>query len=72
MACCRVKGKPTLFVTMTTNPEWDEIKENLLPGQTTVKGPDITARVFAADTLTSSCSLVHTCTRLTICCQGAL
>ncbi|KAL0040314.1 hypothetical protein WJX77_003189 [Trebouxia sp. C0004] len=32
---------------MTTNPEWDEIKENLLPGQTAVNRPDITARVFA-------------------------
>lgn len=47
MACCRVKGKPTLFITMTTNPEWDEIKENLLPGQTAVNRPDITSRVFA-------------------------
>jgi len=47
MACCRVMGKPTLFVTMTTNPKWAEIQENLLPGQTAINRPDIVSRVFA-------------------------
>ena len=47
MACCRVMGKPTLFVTMTTNPKWAEIQENLLPRQTAINRPDIVSRVFA-------------------------
>ncbi len=47
MACCRVMGKPTQFVTMTTNPKWAEIQENLLPGQTAINRPDIVSRVFA-------------------------
>ena len=33
MAIVRTHGKPTLFITVTTNPKWQEITENLLPGQ---------------------------------------
>ena len=31
MAICRFARKPDLFVTMTANPKWPEITENLLP-----------------------------------------
>ena len=33
MAILRMKGKPDLFITMTCNPNWREIKDNLLRGQ---------------------------------------
>ena len=39
-------GKPNLFITMTTNPDWREIKENLRPGEKAIDRPDIVARVF--------------------------
>ena len=35
-----------LFVTMTANPSWPEIKDALLPGQTTSDRPDLVVRVF--------------------------
>ena len=31
---------------MTCNPNWPEIQNNLLPGQTTQDRPDLVARVF--------------------------
>ncbi|XP_074097634.1 uncharacterized protein LOC141526498 [Cotesia typhae] len=34
MSIVRKFGKPDLFITMTCNPKWREISENLLPGQT--------------------------------------
>ena len=34
------------FITTTTNPNWPEIKDNLLPGQDPQDLPDIVARVF--------------------------
>jgi hypothetical protein len=37
-----------LFLTMTANPNWPEIKEALLPGQTTADRPDLVDRVFKA------------------------
>ncbi|XP_044012567.1 uncharacterized protein LOC122855319 [Aphidius gifuensis] len=46
MAIVRKFGKPDLFVTMTCNPNWREIQENLLPGQTSSDRPDIVSRVF--------------------------
>ena len=46
MAITRVFGKPDLFITMTCNSNWQEIKENLLPGQQASDRPDICARVF--------------------------
>jgi len=38
--------QPDLFVTVTANPEWDEIKNNLLPGQKPEDRPDLVTRVF--------------------------
>ena len=46
MAIARKFGKPTLFITMTCNPEWPEIKDALNPGETAFDRPDITTRVF--------------------------
>ncbi|CAG7729840.1 unnamed protein product [Allacma fusca] len=46
MAIVRKFGKPDLFLTMTTNPNWKDIKENLLPGQIASDRPDLVARVF--------------------------
>ncbi|XP_058789684.1 uncharacterized protein LOC131663341 [Phymastichus coffea] len=46
MALVNEKGKPDIFLTMTCNPNWPEIKENLLPGQQTSDRPDIVARIF--------------------------
>ena len=46
MAIVRHFGKPSLFITMTTNPNWREIQENLLPGQVANDRPDLVARVF--------------------------
>ena len=46
MAVVRKYGKPDLFITMTCNPNWREITENLLPGQVAADRPDLCARVF--------------------------
>ncbi|XP_073121315.1 uncharacterized protein [Henckelia pumila] len=46
MALVRTFGKPDLFITMTCNPEWNEIKSNLLQGQLPQDRPDLTSRVF--------------------------
>ena len=46
MAIARKFGKPTLFITMTCNPEWPEIQDALYPGETAFDRPDITTRVF--------------------------
>ncbi|KMQ91419.1 hypothetical protein RF55_8718 [Lasius niger] len=46
MAIVSKFGKPDLFITMTCNPKWREIKENILPGQQASDRPDICARVF--------------------------
>ena len=35
-----------IFLTMTFNPQWKEVVENLLPGQTATMRPDLVARVF--------------------------
>ena len=47
MAYVRRMGRPDLFITMTTNPKWEEIISNLLPGQEPHDRPDIIARVFS-------------------------
>ena len=39
-------GKPTLFITVTCNPSWPEIKLSLPPGIQSNERPDITTRVF--------------------------
>ncbi|XGW02733.1 hypothetical protein V3C99_014623 [Haemonchus contortus] len=41
-------GKPTYFITMTCNPQWKEIQENLFSGQTPSDRPDLVSRVFNA------------------------
>ena len=46
MAICRRFHKPDIFLTMTANPNWPEIRESLLPGQEPSDRPDIVARVF--------------------------
>lgn len=39
-------GKPDLFLTVTCNPNWAEIKRNIQPNQTPDQRPDIITRVF--------------------------
>ena len=39
-------GKPDIVLTMTANPKWPEIQDNLLPHQTASDRPDIVSRVF--------------------------
>ena len=46
MAIVRHFHKPDLFITMTCNPNWPEIKNNLKPGETIQNRPDLVARVF--------------------------
>lgn len=46
MAIVAKFGKPDLFITMTCNPKWREIEENLLPGQQASDRPDICTRIF--------------------------
>lgn len=46
MGIVRKFGKPDLFITMTFNPNWREIRENLFPGQQPSDRSDLTARVF--------------------------
>lgn len=46
LTICGFYGRADFFITMTTNPNWPEITDNVLPGQTAYDRPDITARVF--------------------------
>ena len=46
MGIVRKFGKPDLFITMTCNPNWREVRENLQPDQQPSDRPDLTARVF--------------------------
>jgi hypothetical protein len=39
-------GRPTIFVTVTCNPKWPEIRKALKPGQNASDRPDIVNRVF--------------------------
>ena len=39
-------GRPSLFITLTCNPYWPEIMEQLLPGQTAFDRGDIVCQVF--------------------------
>ena len=45
MAICREYHKPDLFITMTCNPHWEEITEEL-NGASAQDRPDLVARVF--------------------------
>ncbi|SCV74472.1 BQ2448_8111 [Microbotryum intermedium] len=47
-ACVIKHGKPSLFITMTCNPNWPEIKSVLGPGEKAHNRPDLIARVFEA------------------------
>lgn len=40
-------GKPDLFITMTSNPNWPEIRDNLFPGQQPSDRPDLVSHVFS-------------------------
>ncbi|PWZ11729.1 ATP-dependent DNA helicase PIF1 [Zea mays] len=46
MALVRKFGKLDIFLTMTCNPNWDEIRRELLPGQTPQDRPDLVVCVF--------------------------
>ena len=46
MAIVRKYGSPDLFITFTCNPNWEEIRRELHPGQSAFDRPDLTARVF--------------------------
>ena len=46
MSYVRKYGRPSLFITMTCNPSWPEIQDQLFPGQAANHRPDIVARVF--------------------------
>ena len=39
-------GRPDFFITFICNPNWKEIKENLLSGERLTNRPDLIARVF--------------------------
>ena len=39
-------GKPSLFITFTANPKWEEIERKVLPQQSAADRPDLVARVF--------------------------
>ena len=46
MAYVRRMGRPQFFITMTTNPKWQEIVDNLYQGQQSHDRPDLIAKVF--------------------------
>ena len=48
LAVCRYIGHPDIFLTMTTNPLWDEILQmmKLIPQCSPQNSPDVIARVF--------------------------
>ncbi|CAN6835438.1 unnamed protein product [Brassica oleracea] len=52
MAICREYGNPDLFITMTANPNWREIKEHIerYGGDSPNDRPDIECRVFKMKT----------------------
>ncbi|XP_067940438.1 uncharacterized protein [Watersipora subatra] len=46
MTYVRHYGRPDLFITFTCNSKWDEISNELLPGQQSYDRHDVVARVF--------------------------
>ena len=46
MAIARYFGQVDIFMTMTTNPQWPEITQELLPGQTAYDRPELVSQVF--------------------------
>ncbi|XP_056695709.1 uncharacterized protein [Spinacia oleracea] len=51
MALVQRYGKPDLFVTMTCNPNWPEIKQELATGEEAQNRPDLVSRIFRAKLL---------------------
>ncbi|XP_074303772.1 uncharacterized protein LOC141638264 [Silene latifolia] len=48
MALVHKYGKPDHFITITCNPNWAEIKEELAPSEQAQNRPDLVARIFHA------------------------
>ncbi|KAK4409487.1 hypothetical protein Sango_0021700 [Sesamum angolense] len=48
MAIVQKFGKPDIFLTMTCNPTWKEIEDQLLPGQTPQDRPDLLTQILKA------------------------
>jgi hypothetical protein len=48
MAMVQKFGKPNIFLTMTCNPNWYEIRRELLPGQTPQDHQNLVVHVFHA------------------------
>ena len=46
MKLIQLRGKPDLFITMTTNSHWPEIQRELLPGEKWENRPDLVSRVY--------------------------
>ncbi|XP_049382812.1 uncharacterized protein LOC125847172 [Solanum stenotomum] len=46
MALVQEFGRPDLFITMTCNPKWTEIQDELYEGQVVQDRPDMVTRVF--------------------------
>jgi len=46
MAIVQKFGKPDIFITFTSNPNWTEVTANLYRGQTPADRPELVARVF--------------------------
>lgn len=46
MACTREYGPPSVFITMTANPQWIELQRELLFGQGPSDRPELGVRVF--------------------------
>ncbi|XP_056688081.1 uncharacterized protein [Spinacia oleracea] len=51
MSLVHLYGKPDLFVTMTCNPAWPEIKQELSVGEDVQNRPDLVSRIFRAKLL---------------------
>uniref|UniRef100_A0A0L8HR92 Helitron helicase-like domain-containing protein n=1 Tax=Octopus bimaculoides TaxID=37653 RepID=A0A0L8HR92_OCTBM len=47
MAIVCIYDPPVIFLTITCNPNWQEIRENLLPGQTLSDRPDLVVHIFS-------------------------
>ncbi|XP_057247517.1 uncharacterized protein LOC130589903 [Beta vulgaris subsp. vulgaris] len=51
MSLVQPYGKPDLFITMTCNVNWPEIKNELAVGEETQNRPDLVAKIFCAKLL---------------------
>ncbi|XP_004295965.1 PREDICTED: uncharacterized protein LOC101307681 [Fragaria vesca subsp. vesca] len=49
MALVQKYGRPDLFITMTCNPNWEEVKSQLLQGQVPQDRPDLVTRLNNPD-----------------------